>query len=317
MDFNELGGPEIKTLVSELESAALSDNTRVAYGKGWNLYLKFRAEKGLTGSPLNLDEETACEFLVWLCVPEGCGLSTGSAMLYRQGVARKLKEAGEVSPFDSIRLKSLTAGLLRRFGKPPRRVKALLAEDIVRMMESCGKTKIGRRDAAILGLGFACALRRSEVCGLEVRDVEIHDDFSMTVLIRRSKTDKASRGQKIRVPPGIKIRPGAAVCKWFAVSGIKEGPLFQTMNRGGGIKGSPMHHSDISRLVKSYASRIGLDPREVSGHSLRAGFVTSAARQGARLEKIMEVTRHVQLGTLIRYIREEDQLSDHAGEGFL
>ena len=78
-----------------------------------------------------------------------------------------------------------------------------------------------------------------------------------------------------------------------------------------------MHHSDIPRLVKHYAALIGLNPKQVSGHSLRAGFVTSAAVHHARLDKIMEVTRHSNPSTVMRYIRDVDYFVDHAGEKFL
>ena len=78
-----------------------------------------------------------------------------------------------------------------------------------------------------------------------------------------------------------------------------------------------MHPSDVARLVKHYVQAIGLDPADYSGHSLRAGFVTSAAIHGARLEKIMEITRHTSPRTVLRYIREAEAFEDHAGAAFL
>ena len=78
-----------------------------------------------------------------------------------------------------------------------------------------------------------------------------------------------------------------------------------------------MHHSDIPRIVKYYAAQIGLDASEIAGHSLRAGFVTSAAAHHARLDKIMEVTRHRNPATVMEYIRDADAFADHAGERFL
>ena len=78
-----------------------------------------------------------------------------------------------------------------------------------------------------------------------------------------------------------------------------------------------MHHSDILRIVKYYAAQIGLDASEIAEHSLRTGFVTSAAAHHARLDKIMEVTRHRNPATVMKYIRDADAFSDHAGERFL
>ena len=62
---------------------------------------------------------------------------------------------------------------------------------------------------------------------------------------------------------------------------------------------------------------VGLDPKDISGHSLRAGFVTSAAVHRARIDKIMEVTRHTSPATVMQYIRDADAFSDHAGQDFL
>ena len=71
------------------------------------------------------------------------------------------------------------------------------------------------------------------------------------------------------------------------------------------------------RLVKRYVRSIGLDPAEYSGHSLRAGFVTSAAVHRASLDKIMDVTRHRSADMVLRYIRRADPFEDHAGATFL
>ena len=78
-----------------------------------------------------------------------------------------------------------------------------------------------------------------------------------------------------------------------------------------------MHHSDIPRIVKHYAALIGLNPKDIAGHSVRAGFVKSAAVHHARLDRIMAVTRHSNPATVMRYIRDADAFADHAGQCFL
>jgi integrase len=74
---------------------------------------------------------------------------------------------------------------------------------------------------------------------------------------------------------------------------------------------------DVARLVKVYAAKAGLDPREFSGHSLRAGFVTSAAESGATVFKIADQTRHKSMDVLRHYVRSVDAFRDHAGSAFL
>ena len=192
------------------------------------------------------------------------------------------------------------------------------------MLRVCPDTLIGRRDAAFLAIGFAAALRRSELCNLKVDDIEWEQGglpgnghSGIVIHIRKSKTDQLGKGQRVAVPEGKKIRPVARLRSWLQESGIQEGYLFQTMRKNGSLTGSPLHHSDIPRLVKHYAAAIGLNPKEFSAHSLRAGFVTSAAAHHARLDKIMEITRHTNPATLMKYIRDADAFTDHAGAAFL
>lgn len=139
----------------------------------------------------------------------------------------------------------------------------------------------------------------------------------MLVRIRRSKTDQVGVGQTVTVPNGKSIRPVSRLRSWLERAQVSEGHLFQTMKRGGRPTGRPLHHSDIARLVKHYAKTIGLDSSEYSAHSLRAGFVTSAAVHHARIDKIMEVTRHKSPAMVLKYVRDAESFTDHAGAAFL
>jgi hypothetical protein len=69
--------------------------------------------------------------------------------------------------------------------------------------------------------------------------------------------------------------------------------------------------------VKLHAARVGLDPALFSGHSLRAGFLTSAAKRGASIFKMMDVSRHRSIETLRGYVRDAELFKDHAGAGLL
>ena len=75
--------------------------------------------------------------------------------------------------------------------------------------------------------------------------------------------------------------------------------------------------ADVAAVVKQYAEMAGLDPAEFSGHSLRAGFVTSAAESGASILKIQETSRHKSTDVLAGYVRRVDMFKDHAGAAFL
>lgn len=306
-------------------SSAVAPNTRLAYSKGWNCFTEY-CRKQQVADPLFASPETVARFLLDCATRprsgSGLPLSMGTVFLYSSAIAKRFADANRSSPTHHPTVRATLKGLSRLAGTTPRRVKALREGHVKAMISQCPQSVIGMRDAAVLALGFAGALRRSELCALRVDDVAIipparPHSRGMLLTIRRSKTDQTGRGQTIAVPEGRTVKPIDRVLAWLSVSGITSGPLFRTMRRGGAVQEKPLHHSDIPRLVKRYGASIGLDPRELSGHSLRAGFVTSAAAHHARLDKIMAVTRHTSPATVMNYIRDADAFCDHAGNAFL
>lgn len=255
-------------------------------------------------------------------------LAPGSIRICLAAINRKFRERDIDSPAHHPRVAAVLQALRRRSAGPGRQVRALREHEVARILEHCDLLArrepyrlIAARDAALIAVGFAGALRQSEIRGLRIGDVEFlggpEETDGMYVNIRRSKTDQFGTGQRIAIPDGKLIRPVSRLHAWLTLSGIDEGPVFQTMRRGGRLQGRALGRSDVPRLVKRYVGSIGLDPAEYSGHSLRAGFVTSAAAHHARLDKIMEVTRHKSTDMVLRYIRQADAFEDHAGAGFL
>ena len=312
-------------LQREALSSELSDDTRTAYRKGWSRFSDFCVAEGIA-DPLSAPPDDVARFLVNLAThpspQSGVVPSMGTVTLYKSAVNKKFLDAGKPSPTNHPLVRSTLKGLARIKGSSSRKVEALREYHIAAMLQACPDTLIGRRNAALIAVGFAGALRRSEVCSLVVDDIEFFDSREsdqdrMWLTIRQSKTDQHGKGQRVAILDGTTIRPIERLRRWLESSGITEGPLFQTMKRGGHLRGRPMHHSDIPRILKHYAALIGLDPKDIAGHSLRAGFVTSAAVHHARLDKIMAVTRHANPATVMGYIRDADAFADHAGQGFL
>ena len=306
-------------------SSELSDNTRTAYRKGWSKFVDYCIAESIS-DPLSVTPERVASFFVQVATrpnpQSGIIPSMGTVMLYKSAVNKKYLDVGKPSPTSHPVVRSTLKGLARLRGSSTRKVEALREYHIQAMLQAAPNTPIGRRDAAIIAVGFAGALRRSEICNLNVEDVEFLDlsddcEDRMILTIRRSKTDQQGKGQRVPILDGSTIRPIHRLRQWLGNSGIATGPLFQTMKRGGRLRGKPMHHSDIPRIVKHYAELVGLNPKDIAGHSLRAGFVTSAAVHHARLDKIMAVTRHTNPATVMGYIRDADAFSDHAGRHFL
>ena len=302
-----------------LRKAARSENTRVAYEKAWQCFSLWCQRVGLV--PEAARAEDIVKFLVAMASEGSIGgrkpLALNTLRLYRSGLNDRWRSLGAPSPASATMVDEVLRGLARVCGDTPRQVKALREYEILEMLESCNRGLHGLRDAAVLSLGFAAALRRSELCHLRTTDLDRRGSEGVLVHVRRSKTDAKGVGQSVAVIEGKAIKPIQRVERWLRASGIAKGYVFQTLLRGGVASGRPIDPGEVARIVKRHARRIGLDPQEYSGHSLRAGFVTSAAVHHARLDKIMEITRHKSPATVLRYIRDADSFTDHAGASFL
>jgi site-specific recombinase XerD len=172
------------------------------------------------------------------------------------------------------------------------------------------------RDGALLLIGFAGALRRSELVALNVEDIE-HAQDGIFLQIRRSKVDQEGQGDFVSIPNGYKLRPVAALRAWLDAAGITDGPIFRSIKKGGHPTQERLTDRSVANIIKKRSSAAGLDPKALSGHSLRSGFVTEALTNGADVFRVMDVTRHRQVNTLKIYDRRAKAFQDHAGAAFL
>ena len=92
--------------------------------------------------------------------------------------------------------------------------------------------------------------------------------------------------------------------------------MFRSVRKGGNV-GGRLTDQSVAHIAKRHAERVGLDPAQFSGHSLRSGFITSAAKRGASIFKMMDVSRHKSVETLRGYVRDAELFKDHAGAGLL
>ena len=108
-----------------------------------------------------------------------------------------------------------------------------------------------------------------------------------------------------------------ALREWLDAAGIKAGPIFGPINKAGTVAAERPTDRSVANIVKAYAERAGFDASLFSGHSLRSGFLTSAAAKGASIFKMMDVSRHKSVDTLRGYVRDAELFKDHAGAGLL
>jgi site-specific recombinase XerD len=174
----------------------------------------------------------------------------------------------------------------------------------------------GLRDQAILLLGFAGAFRRSELVALDVADIA-ETETGLLVTIRRSKADQEGEGVTIAIARGDISCPAKALREWLGAAGIETGPIFRPINKAGTVAAGRLTDRSVASIVKAYANLAGFDASLFSGHSLRSGFLTSAAAKGASIFKMMDVSRHKSVDTLRGYVRDAELFKDHAGAGLL
>ena len=102
-----------------------------------------------------------------------------------------------------------------------------------------------------------------------------------------------------------------------SAGGIEAGPTFRPINKAATVSRERLTDRSVANIVKAYAERAGFDASLFSGHSLRSGFLTSAAAKGASIFKMMDVSRHKSVDTLRGYVRDAELFKDHAGAGLL
>ncbi len=213
----------------------------------------------------------------------------------------------EPSPTSHRIVRDVIDGIARTHGSVQRRVDAATLEVLGPMLLAIGGDDVAaRRDRAILLLGFAAALRRSELAELDVADVRF-SKHGVLLTIRRSKTDQEGHGSDIAVPTVLNVSFCAvrALRAWLDAAGISSGPLFRSLTPHRAVTERRLDGRDVANLVQRLAKRARLEG-DFSGHSLRSGFVTSAAQAHVSLDNIMRTTRHKSLAVLQGYIRRAD-----------
>ncbi len=165
---------------------------------------------------------------------------------------------------------------------------------------------MGFRDKALLLLGFAGAFRRSELVDLQIEDLKLVRD-GYIVKLKRSKTDQQGEGREVAIPYGSNPStcPVRAMQDWINIGRLQEGPLFMPINRHGQKATEAMTSHAVAVIIKKYAPNREM-AMELSGHSLRAGFATTAAMAGVQEYAIMKQTGHKRSDTLKKYIRSRD-----------
>ncbi len=304
--------PSEADAVRDFALAEKAENTRRGYRSDVRTFNRWCEGRGVVALPAA--PETVAAFLS-AQAGEGAKSSTLTRKLAAIRYAHRL--AGLRSPTDAEHVHAVLRGIRRALGTAPVQKAPATAERLRAMLDAIpADTLAGKRDRALLALGMAGAFRRSELVALQVEDLERVPE-GLRITVRRSKTDQHGQGQVIAILRGSRLRPVRAVLDWLEAARITGGPVFRQVNRHDHVQPRGLTPQVVALVVKRWAAAVGLDPDDFSGHSLRAGFLTSAAEAGADPLRMMEVSRHRRVETVRGYVRRANLFRGHAGAGFL
>ncbi|MBZ9764790.1 site-specific integrase [Mesorhizobium sp. CA8] len=276
--------------------AASSANTRRAYSADWKHFASWCRRQGF--STLPPDPQMVGLYITALASGTTAGAATGDkksvSTIERRLSSLTWNYAQRGQPLDrkDRHIATVMAGIRNTHASPPRQKEAILPEDLIAMLETLERgTLRGLRDRAMLLLGFAGGLRRSEVVGLDCgRDqtedgrgwVEFFPGKGLLVTLR-GKTGwrevEVGRGSTDATCPVV------ALGTWLKLARVAHGPLFRRVTGQGKTVGADrLNDQEVARLVKRTALAAGVrgdlpeGQREnlFAGHSLRSGLASSA-----------------------------------------
>jgi len=295
-----------------------SDNTRQAYAKDWAHFARWCRKRGT--DPLPPSPELIGLYLADLAAP-----ADGTRPLTVATIERRLSGLGWGYAQRGLRLDrgdrhiaSVLAGIRRRHARPPVQKEAILAEDILAMVATLQFDLRGLRDRAILLLGYAGGLRRSEIVGLDAGKDDTPDSRGWIEIVAEGallSLDSKTGWRVVEVGRGSSPQtcPVHAVEEWLHFGRISFGPIFTRTSRDGTrALGERLNDRHVARLVKSCVLAAGLRPdlpeaerlALYSGHSLRAGLASAAEVDERHVQRHLG---HASAEMTRRYQRRRDR----------
>lgn len=306
------GGEMVRTAeaVREFAAASMSENTRRAYASDLAAFSAYARKLG--AGPMPASPETVAAYLSSLAKS---GRKASTITRAAAAIATAHRMAGHTSPTTHPAVGAVLAGIRRKLGTAPVKKAPIVVEDLRALVRTCDGSVSGLRDRALLVLGFAGAFRRSELAALDVADISF-ETAGAVVTLRRSKTDQEGRGRVVGIPYGSdpSTCPVRTLRAYLGAVGAEDGKVFRAITRHGSV-GTALSGHAIAEIVKARARLAGLDAAAVSGHSLRAGHVTSAAKSGKSLDRIMAQTGHTSTATVLGYIRRAGVFDGNSAAG--
>jgi site-specific recombinase XerD len=288
--------------------ASRAESTARAYRSDWKHFTTWC--EGTHRAPLPAEPATVAAYVAGLA-ESGKKPATIARRLASISQAHQL--AGFDSPSRTEMVRSVMKGIRRTHGTAQRQAAPATTQVIKAMVEHLPGTLGGKRDRALILLGFAGAFRRSELVSGRVEDVQFTAE-GLVFTLRHSKTDQERQGTRKGIPYGSNPNtcPVRALRAWLDAASITSGPIFRAVDRWGRVSPTALSDRAVADIVKRCAAAAGFKADDFSGHSLRAGLATSAAAAGVMDRDIMKQTGHKSDRVLRRYIRDGSLFRDNA-----
>ncbi len=302
--------------------SAASENTLKAYARDWAHFTRWCRMRG--AEPLPPAPEMIGLYLADLAAPQGQRAGKAPALLVStierrlSGLAWNLAQRGFSLDRKNRHIATVLAGIRRRHARPPIQKEAILRDDIVAMVGTLAFDLRGLRDRAILLLGYAGGLRRSEIVSLDVHKddtqdsggwIEILEDGALLTL------DAKTGWREVEIGRGSSDQtcPVHALEQWLHFARIDFGPvLVRTSRDGKRALDARLSDKHVARLIKHCVLAAGIRselPEKdrlalFSGHSLRAGLASSAEVDERYVQKQLG---HASAEMTRRYQRRRDR----------
>lgn len=304
---------DIDARTADYAARALTTNTRRAYRADWAHFAAWCTKFGAVALPA--DPRLVARYLS----AYAGDLKVVTLQRRLSAISAVHRQAGLDFDGRHRELRETWRGIRRTHGVASRGKSPTVTEELRALLDTLDPTTLlGLRDRALLLIGFAGCYRRSELVAIDHAHVAEHRD-GLIITLTSSKTDQEGEGYEKGIPYGAhpETCPVRALKDWVLAAGISEGPIFRGVTRHGRVLPDRLSDRTVARVVQrtvlaaqAAATASGnrtlaqaFDPRRYAGHSLRAGFITSAAAAGVPVHDIMRQSAHTREETLRKYVR--------------
>jgi site-specific recombinase XerD len=303
--------------------ASRSENTRRAYRTAVARFTDWCAVHGRTALPAA--PETVAAFLA---AEARADLAVNTLRLRHAAIRYLHLLAGHPPPTAAAVVSTTFAGIRRAHRRPLNKKIALVLDRLLPAVQAIPETLPGLRDRALLLVGFAAALRPSEIAGLTLEHVTRHAD-GIELFLPWRKNDQDARGTKLWLPIGhTELCPVSALDAWLSAAAITTGPLFRRIWRlpppriprstrrkpvadRYRLGTSPIDTDSIALIVKNWIGLAGFDAAAFAGHSLRRGAISSGVAQGVHIARLKQFSGHASLKSLEEYVELDELRHNH------